>query len=268
MQNPNKRIIVLRYHDEFGLCLNQVRWLRKLNPGVKIVGMYGGTKAIPAPLIAALDGNYVSPFDARFNWMHCDLVLADWFRTVGHGYHFDILNLIEWDWLTLESLDAVYGAEPNTVYLADKQTFKDLTAGGWHWTTQKFEQRFRDQVAECEGFFGKLNWGDFCAGIFGGIQIPRAFLEKYATYTPQPLTNDEARMCLWAQAMGFKMADNGMEREPNFVTASGEYKNLDYAGFSDRVTRGAAAMHPVRTIALFKTLTGIKKRLRKISADD
>jgi hypothetical protein len=239
-----------------------VRWLKKLNPGVKVVGMYGGTKAVPGRLLASLHDNWISPFDAKFNWQNCDLVLVDWFKKCGKLYKFDVLNLIEWDWLVLEPLNKVYGTDTNTIELTGKGTFKSAYEGNWWWSTREMEQPFKEQVTELENFFGKQDYANFEKSMFGGIQIPRKFLEEYSKYSPSPLTNDEARMCLWAQAMGFKMADNGTGKNPSFVTSDGKkaYAALDYDEFSGRVESGAIALHPVRTLSLFKKLTSIKRQ--------
>jgi hypothetical protein len=232
--------------------------LKKLNPEYKIIGLYGGprNKKLPQDLLDELDGNYVLPFRSKkFKWMHGDLCIRQWFVDEGHKLDFDAVNLVEWDSVFLEPFDELYKIPANVFGVAKRRTHEYMLQINWHWITDYFRKmEWEKQIEEAKRLLGRdFNTKDFYFSILGGIQIPRAFLVEYAKINPKPLTNDEARICLYAQSLGFKIEDIGLRDDNNLFVATG-YPALNDDMFVEKARQGAAALHPVRTVSLMKKI--------------
>jgi len=260
--NKYKRLILFRYHKKFSVCRLNVQLIRKLNPGCKIIGLYGGSmnKPIPESLLDEFDGNYILPFRfQRFKWQNGDLCIRQWFIDEGYKYDFEALNLIEWDLVLLKPLDEMYKITSNSFGVAKRETYKHMLKD-WFWFVDGiWKLKWEKQVEEAKNLLGKdFDLSKFFFSIFGGIQIPREFLEKYAPVNPSAYTNDEARICLYAQAMGFSVKDTALASKKNVFMAD-SYRSLNNEMFIEKIKNGATALHPVRTVGLFKKILRSKK---------
>jgi hypothetical protein len=183
--------------------------LRTLNPDVPIYGLFGGRRRVPGPAlrkVVGFDGLHRSSEPARWNWQHSDLVVAAWFREVGHRLPFDVLHVVEWDLLLLAPLESLYASVPEgAVGLTALTPISELEQE-WTWLRREANRREWEALlarASSEWAYDGTPYG--CLG--GGSCFPRSFVETYAAIDPPVLCNDELRLPLFAQILGFPLAD-------------------------------------------------------------
>jgi hypothetical protein len=228
--------------------------LRALNADVPVYGLFGGPRRLPPRLLrqlVGLDDVASSSEPARWNWQHSDLVLAAWFRDVGHALRFDVLHLIEWDLLLAAPLEDLYAAVPDGAVGLTALTPVSELEQEWTWLRKPSSRREWDELL----VRARTDWGydDTPYGCVGpGPCFPREFLEKYAEVNPPVLGNDELRLPLFAQILGFPLADTQLrgpwrgEREHAFFHFRAHEIELDTIRAELSKPDGARAFHPVR----------------------
>jgi hypothetical protein len=256
----SKRVVVFRFDRDPLVCRDRVRWLRRLNPGVPIYGLYGGPTdhrrlafRVLGRRYLGLDGLYLSPRAGRWNWRHGDLALAAWFREVGSRLDFDVLHHVEWDILLLAPLAEVFGhVGPDEVGLTAVTPVREVEAS-WEWLAGPAERE------EWAGLLAHARdtWGDVdepVACLAGGACFPRAFLEQYAQAQVPELCHDEIRLPLFAQTHGFEVVDTRLRRgwphrevddafSLGSTTVDASFIHAELAKPS-----GRRVFHPVRTV--------------------
>jgi len=189
------------------VCRSHIALLRALNPDVPIYGLFGGKRRVPGlGMFVGVDELHVSSEPARWNWQHSDLAVAAWFREVGHGLSFDVLHVVEWDLLLLAPLESLYASVPEgSVGLTALTPISELEQ---EWTWLRREPNRREWEALLA--LARSDWGydgTPYGCVAGGSCFPRSFLEAYAAIEPPLLGNDELRLPLFAQILGFPLAD-------------------------------------------------------------
>jgi hypothetical protein len=232
-----------------------VALLRDLNPGVPIYGLFGGSTAtlkLAAKRILALDGLYASRASPQWNWQHSDLVLAAWYREAGYRIPFDILHVVEWDLVLLEPLESLYSSVPDRAVGLPALTPTAELEQEWTWLRRAENRRQWEALLS----HVRAEWGydDVPFGCVGpGACFPRAFLEAYAGVDPPVLCNDELRLPLYAQILGFPLADTGLrgpwrgEREDPFFHFRAHEVALGDIKAELAKPDGWRAFHPVRS---------------------
>jgi len=220
---------------------------------VPVYGLFGGRRRVPATILRALvglDAVNSSTESARWNWQHSDLAVAAWFRNVGHRLSFDVLHVVEWDLLLLAPLESLYACVPEgAVGLTALTPVSQLQE--WTWLRREAERREWEQLLAV----ARSRWGydDEPYGcVFPGPVFPRSFLEAYAAVDPPLIAHDELRVPLFAQILGFPLADTRLrgpwrgEREhPLFHFRASEVA-LDAIRAELAKPDGRRAFHPVR----------------------
>jgi hypothetical protein len=257
-QTDVKRIVIFRFHTAPLVCRSRVALLRRLNPGVPIYGLFGGPGGLKGAAFRAggkelvgLDALYSSNEAGAWNWRHSDLVLAAWYRDVGGGIPFDVAHVIEWDLLLLEPLDTLYSSVPaEAVGLTALTPITELERE-WTWLRRKEGRReWEALLARARAEWGYEGLPHGCLGP--GPCFPRSFLEGYAAMNPPPLCNDELRLPLFAQILGFPMVDTGLrgpwrgQREDPFFHFRGREIELGAIRAELAKPDGWRAFHPVR----------------------
>jgi hypothetical protein len=224
--------------------------LRRLNPGVPVYGVFGGRRRAFRRLIG-LDGLYRSRESPRWNWQHSDLVLQAWYREVGRRLAFDVVHVIEWDLLLLEPLESLYASVPEgAVGLTALTPISDLQEE-WTWLRRgetRLEWEALLSYARTEWGYDGTPYG--CLGP--GPCFPRAFLEAYAAVDAPVLCNDELRLPLFAQILGFPLSDTRLrgpwrgEREHPFFHFRDREIELSAIQAELAQPDGWRAFHPVR----------------------
>jgi hypothetical protein len=210
-----KRVILFRFDRDPLVCRGRVELLRALNPGVPICGVFGGARGprraffrLFGGSLLRLDSLYCSPRAAEWNWKNGDLVLADWYRKAGHRIDFEIAHVIEWDLLLLDSLERVYSRVPDGAVGLTCLTPLSLVDHDWEWLQRREGRRQWEELLEhVRDVWGYDDIPYACLGV--GPCFPRAFLAQYASTDPTDLCHDELRLPLFAQILGFPIADTG-----------------------------------------------------------
>ncbi len=229
--------------------------MRALNPDASIHGVFGGTRTtlrVGAKALLGLDGLYVSRGDPRWNWQHSDLVLSAWYRDVGAELPFDVVHVLEWDLLLLGPLESLYQSVPDgAVGLTALMPIAELSQE-WTWLRRDDNRREWEMLlarARDEWGYAEVPYG--C--VAGGSCFPRAFLDEYARIAPPALCHDELRLPLFAQILGFPIADTRLrgpwrgEREDPYFHFRGDEIALDTIRAEMGKPNGWRAFHPVRS---------------------
>jgi hypothetical protein len=252
------RIVLFRFHKAPLVCRSRVALLRDLNPGVAIYGLFGGQRGLKGAGLRAgskgligLDALYSSRAPAKWNWQHSDLVLATWYRDVGHKIPFDVVHVIEWDLLLLEPLERLYSSVPaGAVGLTALTPISELESE-WTWLRrEESRQEWETLLARARAEWGYEGTPHGCLGP--GPCFPRTFVEAYAGLDPPVLCNDELRLPLFAQILGFPIADTHLrgpwrgEREDPFFHFRAQEIELSIIYAELAKPDGWRAFHPVR----------------------
>jgi hypothetical protein len=231
-----------------------VALLRKLNPGVPIYGIFGGRRRLKWAALRRLldlDGLYSLDESALWNWQHSDLALAAWYRDVGSELLFDVIHVVEWDLLLLEPLESLYSTVPPDAVGLTALTPISLLEREWTWLRRPENRREWEQLlARARTEWGYDGTPHGCLGP--GPCLPRSFLEGYAAMDPPRLCNDELRLPLFAQILGFPIVDTRLrgpwrgEREHPFF----HFRNpeIELSAIQAQLAKpdGWRAFHPVR----------------------
>lgn len=213
--NKNKRIILFRFHDFFGICNYKLRILTALNPNVPIYGLYGGTDEL-------LDSQYelVKPFFKHIytiqnmspeqKWKNSDLTIAQWHTHIGHTLDFDWLHICEWDLLLLAPLDILYKNTPQgALCLTALRPLKTIEKTWW-WTNEPTMAAQWKVLLEHVGQKYLYKQTPYCCKG-PGMTLPRGFLDLYSKMDIPDLSNDELRLPLYAQVLNFPMVNTSFE---------------------------------------------------------
>jgi hypothetical protein len=253
-----ERLILFRFDRDPLVCRNHITALRLLNPGVSVHGLYGGplglrgaaVRALGAPLLG-LDSVFVSGHETTWNWKNGDLAMLDWFRHRGRRLRFDVLYLVEWDLLVLAPLAEAFAAVPPEAVGLTALTPRAKVLSDWRWTAGAVErQEFAALLRHV-----REKWPDAApSGCVGcGPCYPRRFLERYAAADPPEWGNDEVRIPLYCDALGYRAVDTGFAPD-RAALSTGRFFNVGgadvdqadvLAALQDPV--GSRVFHPVRT---------------------
>jgi hypothetical protein len=253
-----KRMALLQFHRDLEVAANRLRLLEDLNPRLAVYGLFGGEGSDFASARAVFGArpeavHHLEASDPRWKWQNTDLGVLDWFRGVGRHLAFDVLHVIQWDLLLLDSLDNLYARVPTVALGLTGVTPLRAIADRWHWTRV---EPHRTELVEL---------GDFVAARFGaeppieaclgpGYCLPRAFLDLYAKTDVPELGHDELRLPLFARILGFPVADTGFyprwfdRDEERYFNANGE--EIDESTIRRELSRpgGRRAFHPFRRV--------------------
>jgi hypothetical protein len=253
---PVKRIALLQFHRSWSVCVDRVRWLRRLNDGIQIYGLFGGAAGHRADAQRALGAEGVpvyalGPHEGDWAWRNTDLAVREWFKEFGHTVAFDVLHAIHWDLLLLAPLDDLYRHVPaDAVGLTGIVPLAAIESR-WHWTTRDVR---RNEVAALEqmaiGRFASSAPLTACLGP--GYSLPRSFVERYASIDVPAITHDELRLPMYARVLGFPTIDTGFypawfdEQSERVFNANGVEIADDAIARELADPRGRRAFHPVR----------------------
>lgn len=192
MTNSAPRLAILFwYYKEPDICVDRVRLLRRLNPGIRIYGLYGGNladfAAYQTALAPWLDHNWMfqGDLDAQWKWRHRDRLISLWYLDQGQHCDWDTLIVMQWDMLALAPVSEIFGAlGHDQIYLPGYRRLDEIESK-FYWTrpeTEVYEDylQFKTWIKAHYGFEG-----DMTACQFMTAALPRSFLDRYATM-PQP----------------------------------------------------------------------------------
>ena len=249
---------MFRFDRDPLVCRGRVQLLRALNPGVPICGVFGGDRGYKRALlrlagtsVLRLDGLYCSPRGAEWNWKNGDLVLADWYREAGHRIDFEVAHLVEWDLLLLDSLANVYAQVPKGAVGLTCVTPLSLVEHDWEWLRHEEGRRqWEELLRHAQGEWSYADVPQACLGV--GPCFPRAFLAQYSVIDATELCHDELRLPLFAQILGFPIAETGFRShwfdrgDDRFFNVGGPEIDPGAIATELSLPTGRRAFHPYR----------------------
>lgn len=252
-----KRVAILQFHRDWDVCANRLDLLRAFNPGLETYGLFGGEAENFARAREIFDDPrrvwHFRGRDARWKWQNTDLSVLAWYRDFGRDLVFDVLHVVQWDLLLLDSLENLYAPVPPDALGLTGVTSLRAISDRWHWTLVEPHKTELVRLGELVvRRFGTEPPFEVCLGP--GYCLPRAFLERYAETDVPELAHDELRLPLFARILGFRVADTEFYprwfdvSEERFFNANGE--EISEALIREELQRpaGRRAFHPFRKV--------------------
>lgn len=201
--------VLFWFYKEFDVCAERLRTLRRLNPTVRVYGLYGGAaeQALAAKecLGALLDDFYAfeEEKDAYWKWRSGDLMIARWHRDRGCQLEWETLFVCQWDMVILAPLEELFLAlKPGEILLSGYRPLSEVVSW-WGWVREdnareyKHLRAFRDLLAEQFGYRGEL-----FACLFIVVCFPRRFLDQYVEIGPPDFGFMEYKIPTLARVFG------------------------------------------------------------------
>lgn len=200
--------ILFWHYKEPAICANRLQLLRRLNPGVRIYGLYGGEiSGFPqydAALSPWLDDNWAfpEPKDPEWKWRHGDLMINAWYRARGHTLAWETLVIVQWDMITLAPIARAFGPMRNgTLYLPGLRSMTQIESRWW-WVrddspVSEEYVRFKAWLTDRFGFGGPYFGCQFVTAA-----LPRAFLDRYSEIEQAELGFLEYKLPAYASVFG------------------------------------------------------------------
>ena len=253
-----RRVILYRYHGDFEKQIPRLQLLRKFNPSVPIYGLYGGAAKDHARASALLDDylehNYlIKDYPPEFKWMHADYVYKDWHKDVGRHLNFDMLHVVEWDLLLLDSIGNLYAHIPYNAVGCTGLIGLEKIEKNWYWAKDAFRRSELEKFVE--GVREKYQIAPKLYGMLGpGVSFPRSFLDGFIELEhPLYQINEELRIPVWAQVLDHPL-ENTRFRRNWFSRKEIRAFNAYEGDINERVIRkamskkgGQRAFHPYRS---------------------
>jgi len=221
-----KRIVLFTFKSDFDMCLNRIELIRKLNPHASIYGIFDGPerdlRLARETLSNVLeDVYYHAGRSAVWRWVNQDLVIRAWYNEVGKQLDFDMLHYIESDLVLFASLEEIFSGILKGSLGLTGLTPIDTIENKWAWTARDpFRTDWLDLI---EDAIERCNYKKRPYACFGvGSCLPRGFLDRYSSTTVPELSNNEARMPLYAQILGYELRDNGLSK--GIICDEAEYR--------------------------------------------
>lgn len=247
-----ERAILFRFHKEVDVCESRIRLLKELNPAVPIFGLGEDIEGVERLFDAGMeDLHVIDHHGSDWKWKNGDLAVKHWFSNTGKDFDFDMLHIVEWDLLFAEPLDKVYsGIKKDQVGLTGLKPISEAEERGWNWVTGENADEWEElkDFAADELGFSETSYG--C--IFAGACLPRTFLEEVSEIKIPALCNDEVRVPLVAEALGYELVETGFfgewgdEQVHRYFNAKGQ--EIEEKKIQEQLSKpdGRRAFHPVR----------------------
>lgn len=256
-----KPIVIFRFYKEPLVCMNRLELIRFYNPDIHIYGIYGGSRdelpEVRRLLSAYLSGLYViEDRSSLWKWKNFDLVLREWYLSVGKTIDFDMAFTYEWDMLMFGSFAEIYpDVRAEEVWLTGIIEMYRI-AESWYWTIDSQEQH---ELIELLRFVvTRYDYSGIPLACLGpGVCLPKSFLAKYSNMEVSENAHDEIRIPLYAQILKYPIRDTGFFRNW-FEPGEKQYFNCDnqcvlQATIERELNSGVRRVfHPFRDIAGWK----------------
>jgi hypothetical protein len=208
----------------------------------------------------------------RWKWKNGDLALRMWYAAVGKNLSFDMLHLIEWDLLVLDSLNTIYKEIPlDAVGLTSIVPLQEV-ANQWIWTAEEpYKSELNSLIAWVHDRFG------YSLQLYGaqgpGLCLPKQFLEAYSRIEIPELCNDEIRIPLFGQIFGFKMYDTHFcndwftqGAQQTFHCQTQAYPAISLSTVNRELAKpaGARVFHPFRKIVILDRIDYVRSFLSTV----
>ncbi len=210
-----ERIVLFRFHKNPSVCENRLKILKAFNPDVRIFGYFDSRERFShfkktERLLESV--HFIEGKSPEWFWKNGDLAMRSWYGKIGKDLKFDVLNVVEWDLLMLDSLDIIYRNIPkNGIGLTGIVPLSSVERR-WDWTCEspsKEEWMKLLEHARKRFYYKKKPF----ASLGPGLCVPKRFLDAYYRADVPELCHDELRVPLFGQTLGFKLYDTGFYRK-------------------------------------------------------
>ncbi len=233
--------------------------LRRHNPGTPIYGLFGGDESLYPRVQQSLEQEFSHLYCLRdktpiWKWLNGDLAVRDWYRMIGRDLQFDMLHVVEWDLVLLDSLEKIYREVPKggvgITGLIPLKLIKDK----WLWPRLEnwWVPQWKQLLALSREKYRYT--AEPYASLGPGLCLPKEFLELYAACEVPELCHDEVRLPLFAQNLGFDLYDTkfyGGWFDPHdeiFFNSTNKEIELEVINNELGNPDGKRAFHPYRDV--------------------
>jgi len=207
-------IALFHFHDRFELCRSRVKFLKRLNPGLPVFGLYGGDprgfeRARVLESAGLISIHCTSREGSAWSrWKDTDLAVSEWYQRFGCTIPFSRVHVIQWDLLFCSGLSEAYRrVHERAVALTGLISLRRI-AHTWDWTANS--ELAQDGQKLLQWVKDEFHYADEPLACIGpGYSLPRAFLHRYSAMRIASLGHDELRLPLFAQILGFDLVDTG-----------------------------------------------------------
>jgi len=260
-----KRLILFRFHKDPIVSKSRLELLRAFNPGIDILGLYGGEEGDFQNIAKALSQHLshvycISGKTAEWKWKHSDLATRLWYKDYGYHLSFDMLHIIEWDLLLFSSISQLYGRIPKSGVGFTAMTPLENVQSRWYWTSQEPHKSEWSKLLELVTHKFHYYQKPY-ASLGPGVCLPREFLEAYASIDIPELSNDELRLPLFAQILGFRLHDTGFYRKwfdkEEMKVFNCEDQEIKTSIIREELSKasGRRVFHPYKRVFMLEELT-------------
>jgi len=200
-----QKCILFWFYKEIEICKNRLSILKKLNPEIKIFGLFGGNieefELYKSELGHYFDSLYCfnKTTDSKWKWMHGDLVLLDWYDNCGRDLSWDHIAIVQWDALVLDSVNCLFSDLQTTeIVLSGYRVLDDNLEQLWNWTRSDREHR-KNYLEFLNYVKATYNYKDpsYCC-LFTLQVFNKAFFEKYLKVQNKELGMLEYKVPIYA----------------------------------------------------------------------
>lgn len=256
-----KSIVLFRCHQQPSISRNHLELVKRFNPELKIYGMFGAfaeEEDVFSQFQKEFTGLAENVHDIKvpskeWGWKNGDLAIRRWYQQVGHLFDFQRLYVIEWDLLLFGHLDKVYQHIPSDGLAMTGLTPLAEVEDKWQWTAREpYRREYLKLQKVTKKAFPSL--GSTSASHGPGLALTKEFLEKYSAAEVVEFGNDELRLPMYAQGLGFKMYDTGFEKgwitknEADLFNCFGQEIQWSAIETQLRISNGRRAFHPFRQL--------------------
>jgi hypothetical protein len=258
-------IILFRFHDNPKIARERIAILRYFNPGVGVHTLFGGPPDEFADAHAAIGGlvetmwQYPADRSGAWMWLHGDLMVKAWHRSIGVELDFDFVYVHDYDILFTAPLQEIYPPIDNrTVALTGCAPFTPEFESRWSWTAlPECRPSFLAFCRYLQAHFGVARQRYVCFGP--GPLLPRGFLDAWCVLEDVPLVHEEISYPAYAEALGFEAVNNGIHpgmghHPPPFFDCYPLSVTMETILHEATRPGGRRAFHPIKTLVTLADL--------------
>lgn len=248
------KIVIFRYHDHLDVVKQRVHWLRNLNPGIKVYGMYGGEKPCPKDTSKLFDDNYELKLEQLYKWRNLDLAVLEWYRATGRNISFSHAYIVEWDLVYLTKLSEVIPNPKASESLLTGYIPLTRVEHKWSWVDGRNPESLKEWDDLKTYVHTRYSFdGPYSACLGPGTVLSREFFVAYDALKLPLLCHDELRLPLIHDISGLKIHDTKLYPPQWHTTETDDWvKRFNCLKWEvtpnalyEASTNGHVAFHPV-----------------------
>jgi hypothetical protein len=203
-----KLAILFWFYKDEHICVNRLKILRFFNKKASIFGLYGG-KPSEAKRFKDLLSPYLDSFfaftateDSEWKWINGDLMIAEWYKTIGNQLEWDTIVIVQADMLLIGKVDSLFsGLKRDELLLSNLRPIKEVMEW-WPWMKPPLN-RYPDFL---KFITEKYDYScDPLCCVFVVACLPRVFLERYSNIENPEAGFIEYRIPIYAQLFNLKI---------------------------------------------------------------